>query len=101
MRLQWDPDHSPTGHDEARRAMQLGMSGDTLRCYAREWIIASTAIIELVAAQRHHIPGAHTIVTGHRLRRRPCSDERDQREQLPNAVTIGMPSELVEQADGA
>jgi hypothetical protein len=31
VRLQWDPDHSPSGAKLQRRAVQLGMRGDTLR----------------------------------------------------------------------
>lgn len=37
VRLQWDPDHSPTGDKLERRAIQLGLRRDTLRRYAVEW----------------------------------------------------------------
>jgi len=34
VRLQWDPDHAPSGAPEERRAIQLGLRGDILRAYA-------------------------------------------------------------------
>jgi hypothetical protein len=36
VRLQWDPDHSPTGGKLMRRAIQLGLQGDAARCYAQD-----------------------------------------------------------------
>lgn len=38
VRLQWDPDHDPKGHQEARRAIQLGLRGPILAQYAQSWI---------------------------------------------------------------
>jgi hypothetical protein len=38
VRLQWDPDHGPSGAPVERRAVQLGLRGETLRNYARPWI---------------------------------------------------------------
>lgn len=40
VRLQWDPDHDPTGAPEERRAIQLGLRGRALEAYAREWIVS-------------------------------------------------------------
>jgi WW domain-containing oxidoreductase len=58
VRLQWDPDHTPSGQDETRRAVQLGMAGETLRRYAHEWIIAIADVTDFVAAQRVHATAA-------------------------------------------
>lgn len=33
VRLQWDPDHDPSGRPLERRAIQLGLRGDALRAY--------------------------------------------------------------------
>lgn len=52
VRLQWDPDHDPSGRALERRAIQLGLRGDTLRTYAQEAIVAIDDITELVASQR-------------------------------------------------
>ncbi len=58
VRLQWDPDHNPSGSKSERRAIQLGLRGDVLRQYAREWIIDIEDISAFVAQQRVH---AHTV----------------------------------------
>ena len=55
VRLQWDPDHSPTGGKLTRKAIQLGLRGDTLGAYAREWIISIEDISEFVRQQYQHI----------------------------------------------
>lgn len=50
--LQWDPDHDPAGHRLSRRAIQLGLRGEALARYAKEWIIAIEDISDFVAQQR-------------------------------------------------
>lgn len=52
VRLQWDPDHDPYGEKLERRAIQLGLRGDTLASYAREWIVEIEDVSEFVAEQR-------------------------------------------------
>lgn len=54
VRLQWDPDHYPSGGKCERRAVQLGLRGEMLRQYAREAIVEIEDISEFVAAQRSH-----------------------------------------------
>lgn len=54
VRLQWDPDHAPSGRDLPRRAIQLGLRGDMLRRYAERELISITDITPLVAAQRNN-----------------------------------------------
>ncbi len=38
VRLQWDPDHDPFGNKQDRKAIQLGMKGETLEKFCTEWI---------------------------------------------------------------
>lgn len=52
VRLQWDPDHDPQGHDRERRAIQLGMRGDVLAKYSREWLLEIQDISPCVEEQR-------------------------------------------------
>jgi hypothetical protein len=52
VRLQWDPDHGPSGDPVERRAIQLGLRGDVLARYAREWLLDIQDISEFVAEQR-------------------------------------------------
>ena len=54
VRLQWDPDHDPTGAKVERRAIQLGLRGDSARRFAREWVLGIEDVTELVAREREH-----------------------------------------------
>jgi hypothetical protein len=55
VRLQWDPDHSPTGGKLERKAIQLGLRGDVLAAYAREWIISIEDISQFVWEQHQNL----------------------------------------------
>jgi Domain of unknown function (DUF4291) len=55
VRLQWDPDHSPTGDKLTRRAIQLGLQGETAIKYAQEFIVSIEDISEFVAEQRQYV----------------------------------------------
>jgi hypothetical protein len=50
--MQWDPDHDPAGRPEERRALQLGLRGEALASYARDWILTIEDISPFVAQQR-------------------------------------------------
>ena len=53
VRLQWDPDHSPSGGKKERRAIQLGIRGEAIQMFHRDWIVLIEDITdELVIAQR-------------------------------------------------
>jgi hypothetical protein len=52
VRLQWDPDHDPAGRKVERRAIQLGLRGDTLRAYAKDEIREVLDVTPLAAEQR-------------------------------------------------
>ena len=51
VRLQWDPDHAPSGAPLERRAVQLGLRGETLRHYASDWIVEVLDITDFVHQQ--------------------------------------------------
>jgi Domain of unknown function (DUF4291) len=57
VRLQWDPDHHPSGAKLERRAIQLGLRGNVLANYAREWIVNIEDISEFVQQQRQYRGG--------------------------------------------
>ncbi len=64
VRLQWDPDHHPSGAKLARRAIQLGLRGDVLKAYAQEWIIEIKDISNFVQQQRQNVlPGCSQLIT--------------------------------------
>ncbi|MCC2671608.1 MAG: hypothetical protein K0Q72_4079 [Armatimonadetes bacterium] len=52
VRLQWDPDHGPTGRPLRRRAIQLGLRGPVLEEYGRQAILEIEDISDFVTAQR-------------------------------------------------
>ena len=39
VRLQWDPDHGPSGAPLERRALQLGLRGQAVEKYVRDWVL--------------------------------------------------------------
>jgi hypothetical protein len=57
VRLQWDPDHDPGGRALERRAIQLGLRGDTLRRYGEREALSITDMTDFVAGQRAFVQG--------------------------------------------
>ena len=55
VRLQWDPDHDPTGKPVERRAVQLGLRGAALRKYGQQELISVEDITPFVAEQRERL----------------------------------------------
>ena len=55
VRLQWDPDHGPSGDRLPRRAIQLGLSGEVLANFARRWVLEINDISDFVATQRPQV----------------------------------------------
>lgn len=52
VRLQWDPDHTPTGDKCERRAIQLGLRGETLEAYGKREALEIIDVSDFVAQQR-------------------------------------------------
>lgn len=52
VRLQWDPDHGPSGGKLERRAIQLGLRGSVLAAFARRELLEVIDMSEFVAGQR-------------------------------------------------
>jgi hypothetical protein len=57
VRLQWDPDHDPSGRPLERRAVQLGLRGDTLRRYGQTEPLSIEDVTPFIIAQRGHASG--------------------------------------------
>ena len=55
VRLQWDPDHLPTGDKCERRAVQLGLRGKALEAFGKHEAIEILDVSEFVAEQRQHV----------------------------------------------
>ena len=52
VRLQWDPDHDPAGGPLERRAIQLGLRGEILARYAKDWLLGIEDISDFVLEQK-------------------------------------------------
>ena len=59
VRLQWDPDHGPSGGPVGRRAIQLGLRGEAPARYAEEWLLDVEDISEFVREQRANAEPPH------------------------------------------
>jgi Domain of unknown function (DUF4291) len=55
VRLQWDPDHMPTGEKCERRAIQLGLRGAALESFGKPEIVQIVDMTAFVADQRPNI----------------------------------------------
>ncbi|KAI9494855.1 hypothetical protein BDB00DRAFT_275629 [Zychaea mexicana] len=64
VRRQWDPDYKPNLEFTRmeRRAIQLGLRGNTLRRYATEWIVSIEDITPYVEEMRTRLQQAHNPV---------------------------------------
>lgn len=52
VRLQWDPDHNPHGEKIERRAIQIGIKGNLLEKFGKEWIISIEDITDFAHQQK-------------------------------------------------
>lgn len=55
VRIQWDPDHGPLGEKLKRRAVQIGIKGDTLKQLNTEAIQSITDITSFVEHQKQNL----------------------------------------------
>jgi len=84
VRLQWDPDHLPTGDKCERRAIQLGLRGAALEAYGKREIVQIIDVSAFVAEQRSNL---HEWKTGKLM----TPSERVYRPAAPNVVKMGSP----------
>lgn len=57
VRLQWDPDHNPRGEKLERKAIQLGIRGETLHQLNKEWITEISDVTDFVKEQHVFVKG--------------------------------------------
>ena len=65
VRLQWDPDHHPSGGAIERRAIQLGLRGKALEAFGQRELLEVIDISEFVADQRSRLEtgGVASLIT--------------------------------------
>ncbi len=84
VRLQWDPDHHPSGAKLERRAIQLGLRGEVLEAFGRKELVEVIDLSEFVAEQRSRLSsgGASAIVTPRERVYRPADADTAARLRL-------------------
>jgi hypothetical protein len=55
VRLQWDPDHHPSGAKLERRAIQLGLRGEALEAFGQRELVEVLDVSAFVAEQRERL----------------------------------------------
>lgn len=55
VRIQWDPDHDPNGNKLKRKAIQIGMKGNTLKEFGQQMIKSIEDITPFVTKQRLYV----------------------------------------------
>lgn len=55
VRIQWDPDHDPYGDKQKRKAIQIGIKGETLREFGQKMIYEVFDITSYVKKQRIYV----------------------------------------------
>ncbi|MBY0228575.1 MAG: DUF4291 domain-containing protein [Gemmataceae bacterium] len=64
VRLQWDPDHHPSGAKLERRAIQLGLRGEALAAFGQRELLEVIDLTAFVAEQRDNLGrGLSDLVT--------------------------------------
>jgi Domain of unknown function (DUF4291) len=65
VRLQWDPDHHPSGAKLERRAIQLGLRGEALEAFGRRELVEVIDLSGFVAEQQERLSsgGVSALVT--------------------------------------
>jgi hypothetical protein len=62
VRLQFDPDHLPSGAPVERRAIQLGLRGEVLAKYAKDWLLGIEDVSEFVREQSQHARSQYALL---------------------------------------
>ncbi|MBD2596805.1 DUF4291 domain-containing protein [Nostoc spongiaeforme FACHB-130] len=87
VRLQWDPDHHPSGEKLERRAIQLGLRGQVLAAYAKDWIVKIEDISDFVKQQRQNLNFDYTELITPQEKVYPVFDSEIQQKLRLSAWT--------------
>jgi hypothetical protein len=91
VRLQWDPDHHPSGPKLERRAIQLGLRGEVLEAFGRRELVEVIDLSEFVAEQRLRLSagGVAALVTPRERVYRPADPAVAKRLRLAYTPATG------------
>ena len=82
IRLQWDPDHEPSGKQTKRRAIQLGLRGGPLREYAEKQIEEIIDLTPFVVEQRLNLEKENSLLVPQERVYHPNSQKAIQNIEL-------------------
>ena len=60
VRVQWDPERTPSGHSLEHRSLQVGIGGVAVAAYVDEWVVGLEDITEQVRAWRAELSDGGT-----------------------------------------
>lgn len=88
VRLQWDPDHHPSGAKLERRAIQLGLRDEALRAFGTRELLDVVDLTDFVAEQRKRFEasGVETLITPRERVYYPANSEISKRLELSAVV---------------
>jgi hypothetical protein len=91
VRVQWDPDHHPSGAPLDRRAVQLGLRGDALESFGRGELVELLDLSDFVAGQRARLAagGVAALITPRERVYRPADPTVAARLGLADDVPAG------------
>lgn len=89
VRLQWDPDHHPSGAKLERKALQLGLRGDALEAFGKRELVEVVDVSEFVAEQRARLAsgGVSALATPRERVYRPADPDIAAQLRLAEAPT--------------
>lgn len=74
VRLQWDPDHGPSGAAAERKAIQLGLRGSVLRSLGETEILSIDDLTPFVVQQRGNVHSVDALVVPDEQVYRPSTE---------------------------
>jgi hypothetical protein len=91
VRLQWDPDHDPSGAKLERRALQLGLRGAALEAFGRSELVEVLDLSGFVAEQRERLTsgGVSALLTPRERVYRPADPAVGARLRLAEGGPAG------------
>jgi hypothetical protein len=89
VRLQWDPDHGPSGNPVERRAIQLGLRGDVLARYAKDWLLEIRDISDFVREQKANATAPYDRLVAPREDVYPVPDPEVARRLRVSSINAG------------
>lgn len=83
VRHQWDPERGLRGEKLERRAIQIGIRGDTVKCYVNDWILALEEVTALAQTIGQAVKERHAVLPA-----TPVEEEYTVDDELQRSLGI-------------